>query len=68
MFALIRQFAYDADVRFEYLVAWFEESFSPPTSPEDPTPKPLDKYSKDEASPMIERVIQEAAEQGYTLR
>lgn len=66
--AIIRRFAYESDYRTHELEAWLVESFSPPTSETDPTPKPLDDYSKEEASAMIERVIQVAAEQGYSIQ
>lgn len=48
-----------------YLRNYFERSYGPTL---DGNPKPMAEYSKAEASAMIERVIQVAAEQGYSIR
>lgn len=69
LFGLIYDLALRSGSEPPYLRAYFENQFGPTLDNGDGAlPKPMSDYSKDEASAMIERVIQVAADQGYQLR
>ena len=69
LFAILDELADMSGNEPVYLRADFEKHYGPSVDGKSgPLPKPMSQYTKAEATAMIERVIQVAAEQGYTLR
>ncbi len=65
LFGLIDQLSDESGNAAKFLRNHFESMYGPTLGGK---PKPMEDYSKTEASAMIERVFQVASEQGYSIR